>query len=1166
MRQIKLLLILATVLSLGFQGTALAIGFVFPSLNGLEAGGGGASPTSNVANTIALSSYTTPASTTWGIDTGTTAYKVFIPVGAVRTITIEHACEGRPHGDVDPLDTDPFKTGYDFERPNGKSQTRWRLFSTNSNENKVAQIGVDMLSSDFACDVDPPAPPAGPGTVAQSFNVIDGGVARSSASGIEGHQAFEVYIVEAYEHVRDGDQGAGKGFRVIVSPNWGGIVTPAEFPLTDGGGFNDPATPWNENDDIFTPDYPSSSLPYALLDGIRDDARPNTSYRFRFQADCRVPNNTPVFLKWWDADIGVGNQNGDIVLSLREVGGGDVDLYAYTDGGALLDGDGDTNGNLKTLQGIELNGGANGSERLGVASFNIKQDVIYEVEWDGVNNSNALQFWLPFSEFNTLVTCPAEMVTSISGDCDPNVISGYVANLRDTSKHYPITIEYRNDPLDPWAGANTIDADDASPDPPGNNISNGFTFDPGVPDAFISSDDNTYVRVSYEADDGSTEYLWSNQDLGVCGTKWDYDVTLDDGGTIGSDVRAGDVFRLSSAVHNNGDGTGQDDYRHYIYVRDAPAGEPDWRGHATNNLTIHDNEATGAPNNGDASKIVDWVDQDEIDAGDVVNDKWAEYEVVSDPFPDQEICFGAVVEGGGGESTPDFGTDDEEDTSWDYAAGPPEDYDPGMPDDLSGHPQDQVYEECATTYNEQFSLTAPSATPRSLTAFPGVPLEFDVSVLNWAPPPGNAKAGPVGSNLNSSVTITASAGGSIAAGGNAPIINGAPRDGFDTVFAGGNAHLVTVDVDNNVEPGDEVCIEVAIPIWTGYSDGDRDADDAPDPNDPFEFCVVVAERPFFNVYKHDIWAGAVWDIGGACASATNPEGEIRSSFARINGNEFGGFGEYAAYAVRAISSFGTRDWNLATPAGSPSGTSLAFQNETTLGEINGPITPISGTAPPRCLVDYVTKLHDPGLIGGSNINSINSNDDETLVFGADGAPVDISLNNTTINARKTVVIKGDLYIRNNITYSNFSYTAPNEISGPSLAIVVEGNIYIDKRVTELNGLYIAQPDDSGNGGIIDTCSSGIRTPIEVLTIEPHPQNCGRQLTFNGAVVADKLHLRRTHGGLIRSHLNTAGQQGGAEEFIFNPMMYMHQPIMNDVTGIENTEFETLLIKDLPPIF
>lgn len=608
-------------------------------------------------------------------------------------------------------------------------------------------------------------------------------------------------------------------------------------------------------------------------------------------------------------------------------------------------------------------------------------------------------------------------------------------------------------------------------------------------------------------------------DSATCRTSgtYDYDPDLSGSGpAFVGDARAGESFTVRSRVFNNGPAAG----RFYDQRIQVPAAN---RAAAGRNIDIIGGTAGGV-NSNTTVKSRFWNNVASLAAGGVAT-RDANYQVRNAPFHNEQVCFeGRVEQNAAGNGAPAFSTTDTIDTTLDV----------NDPNGSNGDPQDRVYTQCLTTYNQRFNLDTPNVVPRSSFAFPGTPITWDVTVINRGSPPDNATLGPVGRTVAINVTGSRNASG----GGSFNVNAGTPANGS----ASG---AISITPDNGITPGDDVCVRVAFTPTSGYSDADRSRDAG---SFSQEYCLTVAERPFFTVENHDIWAGAVWDAGGACTTAANPEGEIENARATFGATTVGGFGEYAGYAIEQIMGFGTQ--NVA------SGTGLTFANDnapTSFGEILG----AGATSPPRCLNDYFGELFDGSSLTGASIDSIGGGGDETRHYSGDQ-----TLNaNVTIQARKTVVIDGDLYIRNNIEYGNFTYN-PGSMSitgGPSLAFIVKGNIYIDQSVEELNGLYIAQPD-GGSGGIIDTCSSGLGSPVIFLATDV----CDEQLTINGAVVAEHILMRRTHGGVLREFDGSV--TGGAEQFNFNPMMYLHQPILDPIGGATGRDFPLLQLKDLPPVF
>ncbi len=99
------------------------------------------------------------------------------------------------------------------------------------------------------------------------------------------------------------------------------------------------------------------------------------------------------------------------------------------------------------------------------------------------------------------------------------------------------------------------------------------------------------------------------------------------------------------------------------------------------------------------------------------------------------------------------------------------------------------------------------------------------------------------------------------------------------------------------------------------------------------------------------------------------------------------------------------------------------------------------------------------------------------------------------------------------TELKFANTSWDSDKAPSFTLVVTGgNIYIDPDVTRLDGVYVAKKSGD-KGGTIYTCGNGFAPKKSVIWDASYDNTCNKQLTVNGAFVADQINLMRTYGTL-----------------------------------------------------
>jgi hypothetical protein len=159
-----------------------------------------------------------------------------------------------------------------------------------------------------------------------------------------------------------------------------------------------------------------------------------------------------------------------------------------------------------------------------------------------------------------------------------------------------------------------------------------------------------------------------------------------------------------------------------------------------------------------------------------------------------------------------------------------------------------------------------------------------------------------------------------------------------------------------------------------------------------------------------------------------------------------------------------------------------------------------------------------------------------------------------VTGERTIFVDGDLYLRHNFVYADWSATG----IPPNLTFVVKGNIIIDNdEINQIDGLLIAQPDGirpAGLSGNIYTCGtitsgfnpSTIKQP-EVLFFE-----CGGsgdptkalQLRINGALISERVLFNRTSNSLrnATSNREPLNNTRASEVINFSPELYITPPL------------------------
>ena len=409
---------------------------------------------------------------------------------------------------------------------------------------------------------------------------------------------------------------------------------------------------------------------------------------------------------------------------------------------------------------------------------------------------------------------------------------------------------------------------------------------------------------------------------------------------------------------------------------------------------------------------------------------------------------------------------------------------------------------------------------------------------------------------------------------------------IDTVSQQGNyrvsvsSHRVdTADVtlgELDIRFGDQICVVFTVTPSTGTitSSGLNTNTSGTVASEPA--CTTIVGLPYVSAFGADVVAGN--GFAGSCDPANS--GFINALF-NSDPSSFSGSGaQFAVQAMDEISGFASAKMR-GTPPAPPKGLTFANVGAAPASEPYG-----GGFSVAHCVRDWYA-LADEARTGGiGNVqaifNSANNNPAGVTVRELDSETMG---NNTRQlnNGRQLVIIRqGDLYIRQNLTYSNNSWSSVNEI--PSLYVIVRGgNIYIDNDVTQLDGIYIAQPS-GGSGGNIYTCAAGVRDPIDIVNNPGSAaDDCGNQLTVNGAFIASTVKFNRAFSSQVSGSQgeyvygsNRACRVGGAaggtvdrplcaaEVINFSPEIFLApSPFQSDLPPVPRGTYDSVI--SLPPV-
>ena len=172
-----------------------------------------------------------------------------------------------------------------------------------------------------------------------------------------------------------------KNFRIQVvdfntGTNNGAIATFAELPLSTAKSLAQPSEGF-----------------VSVWDGTDTVNSVQSTIKFTFSPSCNFNDATPNpgdwnnFLRWYDADVGQSDQQfGILGFTLR-------DNTAGT--------------NVLSENAIQNDLGGNGPGSYRVVGVHFISGHKYTWTWTGVDRQNGIQFWLPFSEINSNITCPS---------------------------------------------------------------------------------------------------------------------------------------------------------------------------------------------------------------------------------------------------------------------------------------------------------------------------------------------------------------------------------------------------------------------------------------------------------------------------------------------------------------------------------------------------------------------------------------------------------------------------------------------------------------------------------------------------------------------------------------------------------------------------------------
>lgn len=310
----------------------------------------------------------------------------------------------------------------------------------------------------------------------------------------------------------------------------------------------------------------------------------------------------------------------------------------------------------------------------------------------------------------------------------------------------------------------------------------------------------------------------------------------------------------------------------------------------------------------------------------------------------------------------------------------------------------------------------------------------------------------------------------------------------------------------SVLPGDVICAELTVGPRSGLTDFAVFSEPPSPLTNQYAHqgglnvnCVTNVAKPYLRVYGGDVVTGLDFQASdGTCSGIKDTTAGINAHSRNAGGNLVGAGSQFATSAAGQIVSFiSAANHNGAASTNTRPFKDLMFSN-TTSGNYGNDIGAYSG-----CLPDY-SKLMD--TTGGASSYTPGS----TIAANSSGG------------IRR--YHEGNLDITGDITLLP-SQTIDADNGFVNIIIVKGGDIRIAPVVTQIDALLVAIPDDSGNGGTIDTCYLST-----VATGGP----CVNKLTINGSLVANKIEFDRLGGDLRDAGSDETPGSGSIAEVINYP--------------------------------
>lgn len=285
-------------------------------------------------------------------------------------------------------------------------------------------------------------------------------------------------------------------------------------------------------------------------------------------------------------------------------------------------------------------------------------------------------------------------------------------------------------------------------------------------------------------------------------------------------------------------------------------------------------------------------------------------------------------------------------------------------------------------------------------------------------------------------------------------------------------------------------------------------------------CMLVAKHPKTQVLGSDLRV-----LGNIRASTSVGIGGSP-------GKTFGSWGEYGVFSAGSNSLAGSgSSYRNGTPDANPS-SNLTFANTTTSPKGNYGTNSLPATT---TLSDFTNLTSTQALSGDIDLSTLSSGVYDLIGNANISGTINFKSRSIIIRSTEDITINGDILVNDSISYAN-----PSEISQ---VVIVANKININRGVSRVDSWLLTR-----SGGLVNTC--GEVGPIGDLDKD----SCPTPLQVNGAVITDKLYLRRTGGADAETHAIAAE--------VFNLRASSYMWAYNFVNKQDRAQ--TTYVKELPP--